>query len=120
MDSLSKLVPTGFRCFLYFCYHVFSSFSLVSSKISELQYFLTRLIKIYDSELFHFFADFSMCHKDRSENVIKHEKLLCEVVLHFFSLLLQNISSPHSDDFPSFEITKELLVTDLLIEISFY
>ena len=78
-----------------------------------------RLAQIYDPQIFfHFLTQQPMMHQYGTKYVIEYKQFFCQIVLDFLSFLLQNISSPHSDNFPPSKFFEELLLANLLKEVS--
>ena len=57
--------------------------------------------------------------EDWSENIVNAEEFSLQNSFNLLSVLLQNISSPHSDDTPCSEVPEEVFATNLSEVFSF-
>ena len=58
-----------------------------------------------------------MTQDDRTENGVQEEQFLCQSCFDLLAMLVQDVSSPHAQDFPSAELVEETFATDFLVVI---
>jgi hypothetical protein len=72
-------------------------------------------LEVYDSVVFHLFTISPVFQKNWTENIIDSKQLSLKNSLDLFSMLLENIATPHFHMAPRAEIFEEVLASDLAI-----
>ena len=95
---------------------VLALFFLLSEEVVEHLNIDAILLHIDDSQaVFHVFAGGPMLHQDVTEDIINTEESLLKYVFNLLSFGLDDVASPHADDFPLAEVLEEVLGADLTV-----
>ena len=68
------------------------------------------LFHVNHAQFFHVFAVLAVLAKDGPKVSVNVKEFLLKNLLHLFSLRLQDLSTPHSNNFPRLEILEEVFL----------
>ena len=115
VDALFKVSAALIGFFLDDSCDVATAFFLLFLKLFVCGDFNVVGLEVYDSDVFHLFAISSVFQQDWTENIIDSKQLSLKNSLDLFSMLLEDITTPHFHMAPRAEIFEEVLASYLAI-----
>jgi len=110
LDSLQKHISRLSRLLLNNLSYVSPLNLLFDQKSVKLSNINAILLHVNHAQRFHVFAVLAMFAKNGPKISVNVKELLLKDLLHFFSLRLQDLSAPHSNNFPRLEILEEIFL----------
>ena len=110
LDSLQKHISRLSRLLLNNLSYISPLNLLFDQKSVKLSNINAILLHVNHAQLFHVFAVLAMFAKNGPKISVNVKELLLKYLLHFFSLRLQDLSAPHSNNFPRLEILEEIFL----------
>jgi len=103
--------------------HELSLYSLVLLELLQSQCFTaTRCChtrgQVHQAVILNVLADASVLQDNRTKNGVEKEKLLSQISSHLLTTLVEDVTTPHTKDFPAAEFVKERFPSDFLIVVT--